>query len=372
MTSTNKGMRLAYFLLTVILLIYGLIMARDFLYPLAIGILFSYLLYPWVNYLEKKGFPRIVAILGCIVVAAVVFVFLAAFILERFSLFMDDLPSFRMKTINHLDSLQRYLENNFDIPSERLRDFLLEQIFSISTKSAEIFSATTHTVFAILMQPVFVFLFLYYRTKFAYFILKLVGRENRMIAVGVLREISKLVTRYLMGVATVVLIICIINSFGYWVIGIKYFLLLGIIASLCSFIPYFGTFIGGAITFIFALLTEDSGIYAVRVAIFVYVVHFIENNILTPNIVGHNVRINPFVIILSLIASAMIWGVPGMIVIIPFLAMVYVIIKEIPGLHSYAYLIGMSGTRKHALTLENIRRFLHNLRMGRKNSKITN
>jgi len=367
MKEIHPGMRLAYFLLCIILSIYGLIMARDFLYPLAIGILFSYLLYPWVNYLEKKGFPRILAILTCIVLAAVLVAFLAAFILERFSQFMDDLPSFREKTINHLDALQRYLEDNFGIPSERLRNFLLEQIFSISTKSAEIFSATTHTVFTILMQPVFVFLFLYYRTKFAYFILKLVGRKNRIITVGVLREISRLVTRYLLGMTTVVFIMCIINSVGYWIIGIKYFMLLGIIASLGSFIPYFGTFIGGSITFTFALLTEDSGIYALRVAIFVYAVHFVENNILTPNIVGHNVRINPFVIILSLIASAMIWGLPGMIVVIPFLAMIYVIIRKIPGLHSYAYLIGTSGTRKHALTAENIRRFLHKIKTSRKN-----
>ena len=99
------------------------------------------------------------------------------------------------------------------------------------------------------MQPVYVFLFLYYRTKFAYFILKIVGRQNRLIAVKVLREIASVVTRYMLGVTTVVLILCFFNSIGLLIIGIKYPLLLGVISALFSFIPYFGNFIGGLVPF---------------------------------------------------------------------------------------------------------------------------
>jgi predicted PurR-regulated permease PerM len=368
MRAQYSGMRLTYFLLSIILLIYGLIVARNFLYPLAFGILFSYLLYPGVNYLEKKGFPRILAILILIILLAAIFGFAVAFLLKSSNRFLEELPDLRQKTINHLDSLQQYLENNFGIPSEGLKNFLQEQIFNIGAKSVEFFSATTHTIFAIVMQPVFIFIFLYYRTKFAYFILKLVGRDNRPIAVNVLREVSKVVARYLLGLTTVVVIMAIMNSVGYWIIGIKYFLLLGIIAAMWSFIPYFGTIIGGSITFIFALLTEDSAIYALRVAVFVFIVHFIENNILSPNIVGHNVRINPFVIIFSLIAAAMIWGLPGMIVVIPFLAMFYVIINQIPNMKSYAYLLGMSGTKKHAPSLQNLNKFLRKIYPHGKNN----
>ncbi len=59
MDSKLIGMRLTYFLLAIILVIYGLIMAKDFLYPLAFGVLLAYMLYPIVNFLEKKGMPRI-------------------------------------------------------------------------------------------------------------------------------------------------------------------------------------------------------------------------------------------------------------------------------------------------------------------------
>jgi len=357
------GMRLTYFLLAIILLIYGLVMAKQFLYPLTFGILLAYMLYPIVNYLEKKGMPRIFSILVPILVALTFFVFLAIFILKRINLFMDELPYFRDKAIEHISAIQYYIEGEFGFPAERFKNFLVSQLFNIGTESEKVFTATTGTLFMILMQPVYVFLFLYYRTKFAYFILKMVGRQNRLIAVKVLREIANVVTRYMLGVTTVVIILCFFNAIGLLLIGIKYPLLLGVISALFSFIPYFGNFIGGSIPFIFALLTEDSQVYALRIVVFVYCIHFIENNILSPNIVGNNIRINPFIIILGLIAGAMIWGIPGMLVVIPFLAMLNIILKKIPSMQPYAFLLGTRGTRRHALTLENIKRFYFTLRV---------
>ncbi|MBN2272791.1 MAG: AI-2E family transporter [Bacteroidales bacterium] len=351
------GFRLTYVLLSIILLIYGVILAKDFLYPLAFGILLSYLLYPIVNFLEKKGIPRILAILSGIILGIVVFASIGFFIFKRISLFTDDLPLFRQKMIAHIEQFQFYINKEFGIPGDSLKEFLLSHITNLGIQSGKVFSATTGTIFKVLMQPVYVFLFLYYRTKFAYFILKVAGKDNRPIVVKILKEIATVVTRYMLGVTTVVLILCIFNSAGYLIIGIKYPLLLGVISALFSFIPYFGNFIGGAIPFLFALLTEDSMIYSLRVVIFVYIVHLIENNILSPNIVGNNVRINPFVIIIGLVMAGMIWGLPGMLVIIPFLAMLTIVFKSIPSMQPYSYLLGPRGTKRHALTLENIRKF---------------
>jgi predicted PurR-regulated permease PerM len=362
MNSKYIGMRLTYFLLAIMLVIYALILAKDFLYPLAFGILLSYLLYPIVNFFEKKGIPRIAAILITIIIAIIVFGALAIFIFKRISLFMDELPLFREKMIHRLGDMQYYIESEFGIPAERFKNVLLNKIFDIGTQSEKIFSTTTGTIFVILMQPVYVFLFLYYRTKFAYFYLKISGKQNRFITLGVLREIARIVTRYMLGVTTVVFILCFLNSIGLLIIGIEYPLLLGVLSALCSFIPYFGNIIGGSIPFVFALLTEDSSVYLIRIAIFVYCIHIIENNILSPNIVGNNVRINPFVVILGLIAGAMIWGIPGMMVAIPFLAMLNIIFKKIPSMQAYAYLLGTRGTRRHAITRENLHRFLENIK----------
>lgn len=359
------GKKLTYLIIPAFGIIYTLILARDFLYPLAFGILLSYLLYPIVNFLEKKGFPRILSILLTILAAVAVFVTIAIFVLKRVNLFMDELPKFRQMTISHIESLQKSIESNLGIPSERLKRFLINNIFDLGNRSENFFVATTGTVFAILMQPVYVFLFLYYRTKFAYFYLKIVGRENRTIAILALREISGVVTRYMLGVTTVVFILCFFNSGGLMVIGIKYPLLLGVIMALFSFIPYFGNIIGGMVVLTFALLTADSTAVALRVVIFTFVVHFVENNILSPNIVGNNIRMNPFIIILGLISGAMIWGIPGMLVTIPFLAMLKIVLKKIPSMQAFAFLMGTRGTKKHELTLKNIKDFISKIKNRR-------
>lgn len=362
MDSRLIGQRLTYGLLALFLVIYGLILAKDFLYPIAFGILISYLLFPIVNFFEKKGVPRIASIFMTIILAVAIFVVIAFFVIKKANMFLDELPTFQEKMQSHLISLQNSIQEKFGIPAGRIRKFLLNSIFDIGSKSERIFDATTGTIFALLMQPVYVFLFLYYRTKFAYFILKIVGRQNRIFAVSALREISQVVTRYMLGVTTVVLILCAFNSAGLMIVGLKYPLLLGIISALFSFIPYFGNIIGGLIPFTFAILIEDSASYAARVVIYIFCVHFFENNILSPNIVGNNLNINPFVIILGLILGAMVWGIPGMLVVIPFLAMLRIVIKKIPGLQPYVFLLGTRGTKKHAFTLESVRKFFRNLR----------
>jgi predicted PurR-regulated permease PerM len=71
--------------------------------------------------------------------------------------------------------------------------------------------------------------------------------------------------------------------------------------------------------------------------------------------VGGNVKINPLFIIIGLIAGGLIWGIPGMLVIIPFLAILKIIFSHIPALAPYAYLLGLKGTRNYAITFRRIK-----------------
>lgn len=357
MNNYVPGMRLAMFLLSVILLIYALIMARDFLYPLTIGVLISYLLFPVVNYLEKKGIPRILSILIPIIASIGLVVFVAIIVFKRLTLFMDDLPLFQKKIIEQIEQLSELIENNLGIPGTRIRNYLVDGLYNIGNNTGEVFTATTGTVFAILMQPVYVFLFLYYRTKFAYFIMDLAGKHNRRITIQILKEIATVVTRYMLGVTLVVLILCVFNSIGLMIIGVNYAILIGVFSALFSYIPYFGNAIGGSINVLYALLFH-SNVIAFRVLIFAFCIHFFENNILGPNVVGHNIRLNPFIIIIGLIAGAMIWGLPGMLVTVPFLAMLNIIMKRVPSMQPYAYLLGTKGTKRHAITMHSFRKFL--------------
>lgn len=365
-TKLPTAQKFSFFLLSIILVFYVLIAAKMFLYPLALAVLFAYLLFPLANFLEKKRFPRILAILFSIILLLTVITFIGFFVYRKLGVFVGDFPTFRIKAISRIDEMERTISSLFGISDLQLTDFLRSRVSGMFEEGSNVFNkaftATTGTLFRLGILPVFIFMFLYYRTKFAWFIMKLVPREKQLLTLNVLREASKVASRYMGGIFTVVFVLCIVNSFGLYLAGIRYAITLGIIAAIFNFIPYFGTIIGYSIPFVFALLTGDSAEPAFKVLGVFLIVQFTENNILTPNIVGNYVKINPFMIILGVIAGGMVWGLPGMFVVIPFLAILRIISEHIPALHPYVYLLGTGGTRRHALTGENIRKFLNRVR----------
>ena len=182
MKSLKPLIRLALYLLITVLFVYGIIAAKQFLYPMVFGLLFAYLLYPVVNFLEKKGIPRIVANLISIILTLAIIAVLVFFIYKQFSRMFEDFSTFRKTAISNVELLQSSLENWLGLNDNKVEQFLKEQVnFFFSRENGgfnKIFSATTGTVFKLVLLPIYVFLFLYYRTKFAYFILKIVKKKN--------------------------------------------------------------------------------------------------------------------------------------------------------------------------------------------------
>jgi predicted PurR-regulated permease PerM len=141
------------------------------------------------------------------------------------------------------------------------------------------------------------------------------------------------------------LILIILNSIGLLIVGVKYAIMFGILSALMNIIPYFGTLIGAAIPLSYTLLSGEPE-KALGVLILFAIIQFTENNILTPNITGGSVQINPFFTILSIVLGGMVWGIPGMLVSVPLMGAIKIIFENIEPLHPYAYLIGIQKQRK--------------------------
>jgi len=360
--------KFTYILLLIILFFFAIIQAKEFLYPIVLGVLFGYLVYPISNFLEKKGLPRIAASL----IGIAFFVFIVGFAImalyNQAGNVLDNMPVYKLKALANIDTMESFIEEEFGVADLRITEFLRSRIKNLFEAGNErmnhLFSNITGALFSLAILPVYMFLFLYYRTKLAYFILKMVIKENRGDAVKVLDRFSTVVPRYRGGVSTVVLIVMILNSTGLYLLGLENAIVFGIVSGAFAFIPYFGVLIGGSISFMFALLTGDSPFLAVQIGIFYLLVNTTENNILTPNIIGSSLRLNPMVIILGIIGAGMVWGLPGMFSIVPLLAMFNIMSESIPRLHPYSFMMGDSGTRKHSITGENLRRFANTLKTG--------
>ena len=343
-----------------ILFFYVLIVGRNFFIPISFSILFAFLIFPVARFFEKRArFPRIVAnlvsiILGIVVIASVIFL-----VYKQTSTFFDDLPQLRQKALNNFLSIEKFIEAQFNVSVAQQDTWLRDQISNFFESGGEyfrdLFTATTGSLVRTGIIPVYVFFLLYYRNKFKTFILQLVPPAEHQRTNKILLEISSVTQRYMSGIVIVVAILCIINSIGLTIVGVQYALLLGILSALMNFIPYFGTLIGGAIPLLVSLVLEDSPQYALGVIILFLIIQFTENNILTPNIVGFNVRINPLFTIITIYVGGLVWGLAGMFIFLPFVAMIKILFDHITPLQPYAYLMGTEGTERHSLSWEKIR-----------------
>jgi predicted PurR-regulated permease PerM len=362
--------RLVLILLLWVLVYHILITFKTLFIPLVMGVLFAFLLHPIAARFEGFGVPRILANIITIILGIGVVYGVMLFMQSQLSMLMEDMPALRERASQNMNDLYASIRSRLGLeprgPEARPPiTQLIANAFNLGGDSMQdTMRGTANTVVAIGIMPVYVFMFLYYRDKYQRFILMLVPDKDHRITRRITRRISNVTGKYMTGIFTVVVILCFINSFGFWLIGLEFAILLGIIASICNFIPYFGTIIGYLIALVFAFMTgsaDQAGLVVLQFAI----VQFTENNILTPNIVGGQVRVNPFFVILAVITGGMVWGIPGMFVSVPILGMIKVSCDVIPTLRPWSFLIGDRGTEAHALTASKIKRFFAFSRMAR-------
>lgn len=347
-------------LLFLILLVYSLTAAQEFIVPLLIGILLAFLLYPIASFFEKKGTPRILANLISIIFGIAVIAGAFYFIYTQLRTFAEDFPELREQAADNVKTIEQSIKESLPISGELengwLRTFISRAFNFGDEFFQEAFTTTASTATKIGLMPIYVFFLLYYRNKFFEFILQLTPADKHPTTKKILLEVSSVTKHYMSGITIVVLILCVLNTIGLMIVGIQYALLLGVISALINFIPYFGTLIGGAFPLIVSLITEDSPRYALGVIILFIIIQFIENNILTPNIVGSNVSINPFCIILTLIIGGFLWGIPGMFISIPYLAMFKILCENVEPMKPFAFLLSTRGTEEHALTGDKLKK----------------
>lgn len=330
------------------------------LYPLVLAVLFSYLLYPLSSWLEKKGVPRILANLGAILVALSMVGTAVFIIYKQIDMLAQQWPELKEQAEANIDRISYAVSSLFGMSASEMKTWLSDQLGAASENKSvltdTILPSTTGTIMAIGLIPVYVFLLLYYRDKFFDFFMMVYPEEKHAKAAQVIDEISEVTKKYLGGVFVVVLILCVINTTGLLIIGLKFAVLFGILSAVCNFIPYFGTLLGALFPLTAALLFGSSG-QILSVVIMFLIIQFTENNILTPNITGGSVQINPLVTIISLITAGMVWGIPGMFSVVPVMGMLKIVLEKDARYRPFAYLLGTGGTEEHAVTAHKIKRF---------------
>lgn len=142
---------------------------------------------------------------------------------------------------------------------------------------------------------------------------------------GLLTRMSTTLSSYISGQVIECLFVAVFTTIGYFLIGQPLALVLGIVAGMANIIPYIGPYIGIAPALIVSLTMAPEKI--IWVIVVVVVVQQIDGNIIYPNIIGKTLKIHPLTIIILLLAAGHIAGIAGMILCIPFYAVLRTMIQ---------------------------------------------
>jgi predicted PurR-regulated permease PerM len=180
---------------------------------------------------------------------------------------------------------------------------------------------------------------LYHRRLFKRFILALFPDDQLHKVEEVISSAKSMINRYIIGLLTemAILIILLVSTFA--ILGIKYALLISVIAAVLNVIPYLGIYTAMAISMVITL-ADGTPTHALTVGIVFIVAHFVDANILLPRIVGGNVKLNPLITIIAVLTGKLIWGIPGMFLFIPLTAIIRIISEKVEGLQPWAILMG--------------------------------
>ena len=213
------SLRLASVLISITLVIVGLYWMQDLLILVAFAMILAMVLLPICRWLEQKGLPRSLSIAICLVFTVAILigiVFLLAFQLIEFA---NDWPLFIKKAETWVSGLQSFLSRNLNISRKKQMLELSNQTIGLLKNSGTILSTTfstlMHSVTTLILIPIFMFFFLYYRTFFADFLSKVFPSANEETLRGILKKTGEVVQDYLVGLLVVMLVVACANSIGF-------------------------------------------------------------------------------------------------------------------------------------------------------------
>lgn len=271
-------------------------------------------------------------VVGIFVVAAV---YLVPLVATQFSSLIGAAPGIATSAEQYLRDVLDSLQNRGLLPNDdpqqvvsRLRERLVDAVRSVSSSligGALSFVYSTVNFLVTLLGALFIGIYLLVDVrKIKAFYLRAAPHAYRSDARGLWNAFGYSLSRYLGGLALILLVQGAVSAIGLFFIGVPYALVLGAIVSVTAIIPYLGAFLGAIPALLVALATEGPG-DALLTAILFIGVQQLEGNFLTPKIQGDTLHVHPILVFLGVIVGGGLFGILGIVVAVPAMAVLRVL-----------------------------------------------
>ena len=355
--------------LSVVAIVAVLYFGRDFLLPLALAVLISFLLAPLIRRLERWRMGRVTSVVVATMLAFSAIGGIGYTIAGQLIDLANSLPTYKSNLHAKIVSIKTSKEGPWSRATNTLRELSEELTRTDPVPPADYTPAakaagvpvpveviytpgsaweTLKTFAAPILGPlvtaavvvVLVIFMLLYREDVRDRMIHLIGRGHLHVTTQAIDEAGERVSRYLMAQCIVNVSYGIPIGLGLWLIGIPNATLWGLLAAILRFVPYVGPWIAAAFPLALSLAIAPSwNAPLLALALFV-VVELISNNVIEPWLYGSSTGLSPLAIIVSAFFWTWLWGAVGLLLATPLTVCIVVIGKYLPALSFLDVLLG--------------------------------
>lgn len=334
-------------LLGLILFVYILLTLSDVFIPFAFALILAILLNPLVNKFRKIGLNHILSITVSMLIALLIFGGILYFLSSQIIHFGENFPLLKQKFESMLSVTQNWVQHTFGMPIAKQKQLVNEALDNSKALLGKTVGTALGTLLIVFILPVYIFMLLFYKKLILNFLYEVFAEENSKKVADVLNQTKTAIQSYMVGLLLEALIVAVLNSVALLILGVEYAILLGVIGAILNMLPYIGGIIAIALPVIIATVTHDG--YSTQLGILAAyaIIQFIDNNFLVPKIVSSKVQINALISILVVLLGNALWGVPGMFLSIPLVAILKIIFDRVDGLKPWGKMLGDEVPTKH-------------------------
>ena len=309
----------------------------DTFYTVIFSIILAYLFNPIINYLESKNINRLWGVLLLYLIIVMIVLIFAFLVIPRSSReikrLMVDFPYYLDKASGLIDFLyNEYYSTMGDLPPifQGVQQVIMENIVGLESmivNGLKTFMGgiinTFSKVVSLVLTPILTLYFLVDKDYFKERFLNIIPKKYKNDFMELSRDIDNSLSKFVRGKIIMAAYVGFATTLVLLILGVEFAIVIGFITGFADVIPYIGPFLGFVPAVFFAFLS--SPIKALWLAIIFLLIQWSENNILAPKIIGDTTGIHPIIILLSIIVGGGIFGVMGMILGVPVVAVLLIL-----------------------------------------------
>jgi len=297
-----------------------------------LSVLIAYFLDPAVEFLERLRVPRTIGALILVVLLILVLVAVSYTVWLRTSEFAADWPKYRGILRNATGAVQEKISGLEGNVNELTNSGPPQKAAAPSGESGAVHNLVLRgigSLYALVLEatfvPFLVFFMLAEKREVWHGTLQLFPVSRRTQVKETLEDLRDVLRDYLIGMCVVTLVVVALSSIFFLVLGLDYPVMAGITSGLLNMVPYLGAVLAWIPGFMLAIIKWKSVSHFWIIAMVLTGIHVIAQNLIAPQLVGRQVRLNAVAITVSLLFWGWVWGGMGLILAIPLTAALRVI-----------------------------------------------